>query len=342
MKKTFNIGNKRVGINEDVFVIAEIGINHDGDFDICHKLIVAAANAGADAVKLQVVDPEESYVYGTESHEEFKNKTLQISDLKKLMDISNSLNVILFATPGDFSSVCVMKDLRMPAVKISSGLLTNTPLLKAATNLSVPILISTGMGYETEIDKAIDVCKENAVDDIALLHCISLYPSPDDTVNLRRILKKRDRFDALVGYSDHTLDDLACISAVAMGATIIEKHFTIDSKRSGADHRISMEPKPFEVMVKKIRRTTNLRGDYSLTPVKEEDIFRDERHRSIVARRDIEIGELFSTQNLALKRLKINDTGLPAIFYEKVMGKTAVKRLIRNTPIQLDDFVSNS
>ena len=338
MSKTIEIKNKKIGLNEKVFVIAEVGINHDGNFDTCQKMIIAASNAGADAVKLQIVEPEESYVTGTDSYIEFKNKALTTFELEKLMDVSRRLNIILFATPGDFSSVRLMKNLGMPAVKISSGLLTNTPLIKAATDLSVPILISTGMGHEAEVEQAISVCKKNGVSDIALLHCISLYPSPDSKVNLRRIWKKEDRFNLIVGYSDHTLDDLACTSAVAMGATIIEKHFTLDSTKPGADHKISMEPKAFGRMVKKIRRITNMRGDLSLDPIDEENIFRAQRHRCLVARCDIGAGEVFTAENIALKRLKAESTGLPANAYEKVLGLIANKKIPLNTPIQTNDL----
>lgn len=341
MLKTIKIKNNKIGLNEKVFIIAEVGINHEGNFDTCQRMIVEASNAGADAVKLQIVDPEESYVSGTDSYTEFKDKSLTAFELEKLMELSHRINIILFATPGDFPSVRLMKTLCMPAVKISSGLLTNTPLIKASADLSVPIIISTGMGYEAEVEKAISVCKENGVFDIALLHCISLYPSPDEKVNLRRIWKKAERFKLTVGYSDHTLDDLACISAVAMGATIIEKHFTLDCTRPGADHKISMEPKAFGEMVKKVRRISDMRGDLSLDPVNEENIFRTQRHRCLVARCDIEAGEVFTAENIALKRLKPDSTGVPANSYEKVLGMVANKKVIRETPIQKNDFGPN-
>lgn len=330
---SFCIGNKRIGINEPVFIIAEVGINHHGDVDLCSKLIEAAAASGADAVKLQTVDAEQSYVAGTISHSEFKDKSLNDVEVRQMIELAEKLGIILFSTPGDFNSLDRMTQLGMPAVKISSGLMTNKPLIAEAARRGLPLIISTGMAYEHEIETAINTAKENCASGIAVLKCTALYPAPDNTINLAGMLSLKDRFDIPVGYSDHTLDDLACTSAVAFGATVIEKHFTLDKTRKGADHHISMEPKEFTHLVSQIRRLQDMRGDGKIAPTIEEENVRSERHRCLIAGEDINVGEIFTIKNVALKRPIPGKVGLPPSEYEVILGKTATVSILRDHPI---------
>jgi len=331
------IGDRKVGgLLDPVFIIAEIGINHLGDVELCTRMIEAAAAAGADAVKLQTVDADESYTKGTSSYNEFKGKELDDVAIMQMIQLAAKLNVILFSTPGDFASLKRMIKLGMPAVKISSGLMTNVPLIKEAARHKLPLIISTGLAYEKEISEVIDVAQKNGAQGLAILKCTALYPAPDDSINLSAIPTMRDRFGVSIGYSDHTLDDLACIASVALGASIIEKHFTIDRSLPGADHSISMETKPFSRMVKEIRRLQLMRGTGYIQPTREEEIARPERHRCLVAKVDIGVGEKFTADNVALLRPAQGNAGLPPSNYEKVLMCIATRELKQHDPINED------
>lgn len=332
----FSIGSRRIGPGHPVFVIAEVGVNHHGDEALCARMIEAAAAAGADAVKLQTVDAEESYVAGTASHAEFSNKSLDDAAMQEMMALADRLGTILFSTPGDFASLERMARLGMKAVKVSSGLMTNLPLIAAAARQGMPMIISTGLAYEEEIAAAIDTAQRNGSPGVAVLKCTALYPAPDDTINLSGMPALQRRFGVAVGYSDHTLDDLACLSAVALGATAIEKHFTLDKHRAGADHHISMEPDEFARMVAGIRRLEAMLGDGRIVPAPAEEAVRAQRHRCLVARRDISAGEAFSESNVALKRPLPGKAGLPPASYEAVLGKIALAAITRDEPIRAE------
>ncbi len=336
---SFGIGNRRIGPGQPVFVIAEVGVNHHGDAALCARMIEAAATAGADAVKLQTTDPDESYVVGTASYSEFKGKELGDAAMREMMALADRVGITLFSTPGDFASLDRMIHLGMPAVKISSGLMTNLPLIAKAARHHLPLIISTGLAYETEIAAAVDTAQRNGAPGLALLKCTALYPAPDDTLNLTAISTMAERFGVPVGYSDHTIDALACMAAVALGATVIEKHFTLDSSLPGADHRISMEPAPFAAMVVQIRRLEAMRGDGSIRPVPQEESVRAERHRCLVARNDIAAGEVFTVENVALKRPLPGNAGLPPSYYDRVLGCTATRPLRRDEPIAIDHIL---
>jgi len=329
---SFEIGSRKIGVGQPVFVIAEIGINHGGDPGLCGRMIEEAANAGADAVKLQTINIEESYVQGTGSYREFKGKDLSDAAMANLMGLTKKLNIVLFSTPGDFESLDRLVKLGVPAIKISSGLMTNVPLIAAAARQRMPLIISTGLAYEGEIAVAADTAKVNGAPGVALLKCTALYPALDDSINLMGIPAMAKRFALPIGYSDHTLDALACTSAVAVGATIIEKHFTLDRSLPGADHHISMEPEDFTSMVNSIRRLQKMRGDGRICPVEAEEQARPQRHRCLVARRDISAGEVFDSTNIALKR-SLSGNGLSPSEYEWVLGKKARFSILRDEPI---------
>lgn len=330
---SFAIADRRIGIGEPVFVIAEVGINHGGDVALCARMMEAAAAAGADAVKLQLVVAEESYVRGTQSYGEFLGKDLSDEALASLMRLAGQLGILLFATPGDLASLQRMARLGMRAIKISSGLMTNLPLIVEAARLRLPLVISTGLAFEAEISAALDAARAHGAAGVALLKCTALYPAPDDSINLLALSAMRRRFGVPIGYSDHTLDDLACTAAVAMGGTVVEKHFTLDSTLPGGDHHMSMEPAPFAAMVTQIRRLEVMRGDGRIRPAPEEERARAERHRCLVARRDIASGEPFTTSNVALKRPVAGRAGLSPTYYDRVMGLTAAHPLRQDDPI---------
>lgn len=334
---TFSIGNRKIGPGQPVFVIAEVGINHHGDKELCARMIEAAAQSGADAVKLQTVDAEESYVAGTVSHTEFRDKSLNDAAMEEMMQLAQRLGIILFSTPGDFASLDRMCRFGMPAIKVSSGLMTNQPLIAEAARRGLPMIISTGMAYESEIATAIETAQREGSPGVAVLKCTALYPAPDDTINMSGMLSLGRRFGIPVGYSDHTLDELACVSAVALGATVIEKHFTLDKKRAGADHFISMEPPEFAHMVSQIRRLSVMRGDGRIAPVPAEEAVRSHRHRCLIARKPVAVGEVFTASNVGLKRPLPGAAGLPPSSYEAVLGKSSRRNIVADQPIVADD-----
>ena len=271
MKKILKINSKKIGINQPPFVIAEIGINHGGDYNICKEMIFKAIESGADAVKLQTVIVDESYEKNTPSYNEFKNKNLNITELRKLNLICKKNNVILFSSPGGNKSLDLIMKLNFPIIKISSGQMTNLDLISNCLKFNKPLIISTGMAFENEIDKILSYFSISQLQKTILLKCTSLYPSPDSTINLNGMTTLMNRYKHChVGYSDHTLDDFAPIVAVSMGATVIEKHFTINNKIKGGDNFISMEPNDFRNMVNKIKRIRLMLGYRKIRPTKNE------------------------------------------------------------------------
>ena len=338
LAKSFKIENKKISEVSPVFIIAEIGVNHGGSKSKCAKLINEAYKSGADAVKLQIANPHHSYAKNHSSFKEFENKFLSNENLASLINYAKSLGLPMFATPGDFHSLKRVVSLKMPAIKISSGLLTNLPLIKEASKAGVPIILSTGMSYLQEVHEAVNVCKLNQKR-IAILKCTSMYPAPIKFLNLKGINKFKKIFKVPVGYSDHALGIDAAISAVAFGAKIIEKHFTLDKFSKGADHKISIEPKEFKEMVKKIRNSEVMLGNADLIPTKEEIRNRKYNLRKLVTLNKISKGEKITINNISLKRIKSRKKGiLPKNFY-KVIGKRASKNLKNEEVLSLSDLL---
>ena len=260
-KRTFfKVKNFTIGKPGKVFVIAEIGINHNGDFAKCKRLIFAASKAGADAAKIQTIDVDESYTENSQSYKVFKNKNFSNNELIKLKNYANSLGIVFFSTPGDLKSLIRLIKIKMPIIKISSGLATNFPLIAEVLKKKIPIIISTGFSTKNNLKDLKKFLKRFKSKKIVLLKCTSNYPAHPNSIDLNSIKFLKNEFDLPVGYSDHTLGDVAPIVAVSLGATVIEKHFTLNKHQKDGDHKISLEPKGFKVMVKKIRLTEKMLG----------------------------------------------------------------------------------
>ncbi len=325
-----NIAGRTVGAGNPVFVIAEIGINHGGDEALCARMIEAAAKTGADAVKLQTVTPEASYHPDTESYRLFRDAVLTRESMGRLADLAARNGIILFSTPGDPPALDLLRDLDHPAIKISSGLLTNLPLLRMAAQTGKPLILSTGMARLEEVEEAVSLAHEAGATQIAVLQCTSLYPAPADTLNLNAIASLEMRLGVPVGYSDHHDGALACIAAVAAGARLIEKHFTLDPGLAGADHAISLDPADFAGLVNSIRQVEAMLGSADKRPVEAELQLRSGRHRRLVAARDLESGETLEAEDILLMRLPAKSPGLDARAYDDVIGRRvrcAVPRL---------------
>jgi sialic acid synthase SpsE len=332
-KIQFKINNRVIDQNSKTFVISEIGINHEGSLSECIKMIEESKKAGADAVKLQTVSATNSYLKNTKSYKEFKKTNFSDEKLFKIIKFAKKKKLIFFSTPGSFEEVDRLIKLGVSAIKISSGSMTNFPLISYAAKKSKSIIISTGMAYQSEIKNAVSACNSNK--NLAILKCTSLYPPEDDELNLRSIKLFKKNFKHIIGYSDHKKDYLSCIIAVCNGAKIIEKHFTLDSSKTGKDHHISLEPRIFKRMVDNIRRTETMMGNSGILPAAREIKNRNLYHRCLVTNKEILKGEKFTSQNISLKRVsKKSNYGLEPKYYKKILSRKSLKKIPKNMPIK--------
>jgi N,N'-diacetyllegionaminate synthase len=322
----------------NVFIIAEAGVNHNGDINIAKKLIDAASEAGADAVKFQTFKAKNivsknakkaQYQKETTDKKEsqfemIKKLELDVDAHKELMAYCKEKNIMFLSTPFDHDSIELLSELGLEIFKIPSGEITNLPYLRHIGSLNKKIILSTGMSTISEIDSALDILinagtkKQN----ITVLHTNTQYPTPMEDVNLKAMLTIRDRFDVACGYSDHTLGIEVDIAAAALGARVIEKHFTLDKNMQGPDHKASLEPNELKAMIKAIRNIESALGDGVKKPSKSETPNIKVARKSIVANRDIKNGEIFSEDNLAIKRPA---NGISPMKWDEIIGTKATK-----------------
>lgn len=315
------------------FVIAEAGVNHNGNIDIAKKLIDAAVEAGVDAIKFQTFKAEKLVTKSAEKANYQRNNTgegTQLEMLKKLQlspeshEIINNYckekQIMFISTPFDFESVDLLETLGVPLYKIGSGDLTNGPFLKYVAKLNKPIIISTGMANLGEVEMAIDVIREAGNEKISLLHCTSNYPTDYEDVNLNAMITLKKAFKLPVGYSDHTIGIEVPVAAVGMGAEIIEKHFTLDKNMEGPDHRASLDPFELKQMVRSIRNIEKALGDGIKRCNKNEESTKRVARKSIVASKNINEGEIFTGENITFKR---PGNGISPIHVELVLGRVA-------------------
>jgi N,N'-diacetyllegionaminate synthase len=328
------------------FIIAEAGVNHNGDIEIAKRLIDAAKEAGVNAVKFQTFKaenlvtkdaPKADYQInatgsGTQ-YEMLKKLELSLDDHIVLKKYAEEKDLVFISTPFDFESVDLLEKLDVSLYKISSGDLTNIPLLRYIAKLNKPMLVSTGMANLGEVEGAVNAIKKEGNDKIVLLHCTSNYPTDYEDVNLKAMLTLKEAFKLPVGYSDHTLGIEIPIAAVAMGAVVIEKHFTIDKNLEGPDHRVSLDPQELKDMVKSIRNIEKAMGDGIKRCNENEENTRFSARKSIVAKRKIEKGEKLSLENLTFKR---PECGLSPVFIDMIIGKSAVREVQKDEAITLD------
>lgn len=316
------IGSKLVGEGEHCFILAEAGINHNGDIKVAKKLIDKAKEAGADAIKFQSYHTEDFVSKKSEYYQLFKDLELSDEEFKELCEFAKEKNIIFISTPLDLKYVDILNEMNVPAFKIASGDLTFTPLLKKVAKTKKAIIVSTGMATIGEIDEAINTIKKAGNEDIILLHCISSYPAPFEEVNLKAIITLKNTFNLTVGYSDHTIGAEVPLAAVALGAKVIEKHFTLNKDMEGPDHRLSADPEEFKEMVEGIRIIEKALGDGNKRPMECEKDERISGRRSIVAKMPIKEEEKITEENILYKRPAI---GIEPKFSDIVFNKK-VKR----------------
>ena len=343
----FKIGEKEVGGENPTFIIAELSANHLNDFNIAVKTIEAMADAGADAVKFQTFTPDtitidcdneyfqikQGTVWdGQVLYELYKDAYMPWDWQPKLKKIAEDLGLIVFSSPFDKTSVDFLEDIDVPAYKIASFEITDIPLIEYVASKGKPIIISTGIASLEDIDLAVKVCKDAGNNNISLLKCTSSYPAPLDEINLNTIPDIKNRFDVIVGLSDHTLGCEVSIAAVALGANIIEKHFILDRNMGGPDSEFSMEPHEFKRMVDSIRNIEKALGTVSY---KLSDKMKSNREfsRSLFVVKDMKKEDIISEDNVRSIRPGF---GLHPKYLNQIVGKKVKRDLKKGTPFKLD------
>ena len=325
-------------MKKKVFIIAEIGINHEGDINKCLRLIKKAKLAGADAVKLQTIDPQNNYVEKSKSFKIFKRGMLTINETKKAFKYAKKKKIKIFTTCGDINTANWVEKLNPIAWKISSGLIHHIPLISQLSKFKRTMILSTGIAKFEEVREAIKTIKARGNKKIVVLQCTSNYPVKNENINLNKINLYKKKFKCEVGFSDHSIGTDAAFLSVAAGATYLEKHFTLSRKRKGFDHKISLEPKEFKIMVKKIRLAEKIMGSEKLKLEKSILKARNSLKRIIVAKSNINKGVKFSKENLSIKRgLNPKNCLPPKIFY-KVLGKKSLKFIKKDSNLTYSHF----
>ncbi len=335
---TVSIGQRRIGPRQPVFIAAEIGASHRGDAEMAARLIEAAAQCGVDAVKLQTIEAEESYVPGTPSYDIFKGLWLPAEQVKRLMRVASDCGVILFTTPGDTIGLSVLLDAGMPLIKISSGLLTNLPLVQRSAKTGLPLVISTGMSHLEEVAATVRVAEEAGCRQMALMHCTSLYPCPAGTMNLAAMQTMAQAFPYPVGYSDHYDGIAGSLAATALGARILEKHFTLDRAGGGPDDHFSADPAQMTALVRHVREVEQMIGSPVKAPAEQELPGRAIYRRCLMARRAIAAGEVLSEDAIGFKRPKGGQQGLAPSLVSQVIGLRVRRNIPRNQHIRFEDL----
>lgn len=332
--------------NYHVFIIAEAGVNHNGNIDIAKKMIDVARNCGIDAIKFQTFKSErvvskfaqkaEYQINNTDNNdsqlEMVKKLELSYSDFYNLKKYCDESDIIFMSTPFDFESIDFLNELNMNTYKIPSGEINNLPYLRKIAKLNKTLIMSTGMSTLNEIEQAISILRDNGTEDITLLHCTTEYPAPFEEINLNAMITLREKFKLNIGYSDHTTGIEVPIAAVAMGARVIEKHFTLDKSMEGPDHKASLEPEELSAMVKAIRNIESALGNGIKEPSKSEIKNINIARKSIVANCAIKKGEIFTESNITVKR---PGNGISPMKWDIVIGQSAKRDFIEDELIEI-------
>lgn len=340
------IHGRPIGPGHPTYLIAEMSANHNHDFEMATRIIKAAKEAGADAIKLQTYTPDTMTIQASNKYFRIKGTIWEGKELydlygeastpwewqPELKGIADNLGLTLFSTPFDQTAVDFLERMEIPAYKIGSFELVDLPLLKRIAKTAKPVIMSTGMASLAEIDEGVRALRENGAGQIALMKCTSAYPASPEEMNLRTIPHLAEAFGLPVGLSDHTLGSEVAVAAVALGACILEKHFTLSRAVPGPDTSFSMEPQEFEEMVKAIRNTEKALGkvNYDITEYeKASKAFR----RSLFVVKDLREGEVFSEENIRSIRPGF---GLHTRHLDEIIGRRAKKDISKGTPLAWD------
>lgn len=339
-----DVSDRKVGPGQACFIIAEAGVNHNGDVELAKRLVDVAVGAGADAVKFQTFKaerlvtpkaPKAEYQLQTtdtaeSQYEMLRRLELSVEAHRDLMVYCREKNILFMSTPFDKESADLLEELGVAVFKIPSGEITNLPLLAHIARKGKPMLVSTGMSYLGEVETAVHTIEQAGNQDLVLLHCVSNYPAEPADVNLRAMQTMATAFDVPVGYSDHTPGIQVALAAVAMGACVIEKHFTLDRNLPGPDHRASLEPGELAELVQGIRTVEAALGQGRKEPAPSEANTAAVARKSLVAARDIPSGTVLTEEMIAIKR---PGTGLPSVMHPYIVGRTL------RVDVQLGDII---
>lgn len=341
---TIRIADKSIGEEQPVFIIAELSANHKQDIEIAKKTIKAAADSGADAVKLQTytpytmtIDCDNEYFQlkqgtiwdGLNMYELYKEAYTPWEWHKELKEYAEKLGLILFSTPFDKTAVDFLEELNVPAYKIASFEVTDIPLIEYIAKKGKPIIFSTGISKKEDIQLVIETCKKYNNDKLVILKCTSAYPASIEEANLLTIPDMADRFKTIIGLSDHTTGDQVAIASIALGAKVIEKHFILDREIGGPDAKFSMQPGEFKEMVNSIRAVEKALGkvNYELTPKAKKG---RELSRSLFVVENVKQGEVLTEKNVRSIR---PGYGMHPKHYHEVLGKKASRNIERGMPL---------
>lgn len=348
MSNTISINGRKIGPNFSPYVIAEMSANHNGKIDNAYKIIKMAKVCGADAVKLQTYRPDtitidmntpefmiEDGLWGGQSlYELYEGAFMPWEWHKPLFDYAQKLGITIFSSPFDNTAVDLLEDLNSPAYKIASFEAIDLPLIKYVAQTGKPIIISTGMADVEEIQEAIEAAREGGCKELAILHCVSGYPAPASDYNLKTLVNMRKIFGLVTGLSDHTIDNATAITSVALGASIIEKHVTLDRNSGGPDDSFSLELKDLKELCSSTRVAWESLGrvDYSRKSSEQDNVkFR----RSLYFVKDINAGEVITTNHIKSIR---PGYGLPPKFLKEIIGVNAVKSATIGDAVKFDHF----
>ena len=329
-----------------IYIIAEAGVNHNGSVELAKQMVIKAKEAGADCIKFQTFVPENLVSKRAKKAEYQKNQTnseesqlemirrlvLTREEFSELSAYCKRVGIEFLSTAFDLESIDFLQSLEMKRWKIPSGEITNLPHLIKIANLEMPVILSTGMAGIQEVKDAVNILKKNGAGEITVLHCTTEYPAPYDEINLHAMLSMKDELGLSVGYSDHTEGIEVSIAAAALGATIIEKHFTLDKNMEGPDHKASLEPQELAAMVAAIRNIERAMGTKEKIISSSERKNIDVARKSIVARRKIKKGEFLSEENITTKR---PGNGISPMRWFDVLGKNAVRDFEEDELIEL-------
>jgi N-acetylneuraminate synthase/N,N'-diacetyllegionaminate synthase len=314
------------------YILAEIGINHEGDINLAKEMIDAAAECGADGVKFQsfragdLVDKDASPDY----YELFKRVELSRKEHEKLFAYCGDKGLNFLSTPFDNSMVDMLIGLGVGAMKVASGDLTHLPMLRHIGSKGVPVILSTGMSFLSEVDEARRALYESGCPGMVLLHCVSRYPAKPGDLNLRSMVKLGEVFNELYGFSDHSVGYLAAVTAAAMGANFIEKHFTLDKNLPGPDHKLSADPEEMKALVDGVRYVEKALGRGTKEPIEEELRDRHLGRRGCYAAKDIKRGEKLTSSKV---KFTSPEGVIPAKLWERIEGRKTSKAVKKGKPI---------
>lgn len=351
MNKEIKIQNHIISESSPTFVIAEMSANHLFDFDRAVKIMEAAKDSGADAIKIQTYTPDtitldcddpcfqitQGTIWdGTTLHKLYQTAYTPWEWQPELKKIAEEMGLVFFSSPFDFTSIDFLEEMDIPVYKVASFEITDIPFIKKIALTGKPVIMSTGIAYMSDIELALRTCKEAGNENVILLKCTSAYPAPYEDINLKTIPSMKEIFDCVVGLSDHTMGSAVAGAGVALGAKVVEKHLTLSRADGGADAAFSMEPQEFKEMVDNIRKIEKAVGKvtYDLTDKQRAE---REHSRSLFIAKDMKAGDVFTPENLRSVRPA---NGLHTKHYEELLGKKIAKDAKLGTPMswELVDF----